>query len=92
MPSFNLDLNYKKSDEYKALAAMVLQHHPGMPEFLLDMAILTHKTQPNIHKGKKKNEPLNIPEYQNLVVENAVEILDAIEVGVPTMEDDAASA
>jgi hypothetical protein len=79
MPSFNLDLKYKKSEEYKVLSAMVLDHHPNMPEFLVDMAILVHKTQPSIHKGKNKNEPIRIPEQHNFVLENAVQILDASE-------------
>ena len=81
MPPFAFDVKFRESDEYKALVASILSREPDLPEFLVDAAVMIHKTMPNCAKGKRKNEPVNItkPSPGDLVIDDAITVLKVAE-------------
>ena len=93
MPPFAFDIKYRESDEYKALVASILAREPELPEFLVDAAVMIHKTMPNCAKGKRKNEPVNItqPRPKDLVIDDAITVLKVAENAAndPAMEENA---
>lgn len=57
----DLTLEYKKTEEYKLLYQMVKEINPRMPDYLVDLVIFAHKTDPLIYRNDKKNKHLPIP-------------------------------
>ena len=78
MPKFNLDAAYKQGAEYQELAAGIRAHHPSMPEALIDIAIVAHKTTPKLYKtlGRCDARPPPPKRPDELIIPDAVEVLD----------------
>ena len=47
---------YRKTDEYKSFVNSIKNDYPDMPLYLVEMAISTHKTDPQFYKTATKLE------------------------------------
>jgi hypothetical protein len=52
----NLDLRFKESEEYKTLYNFVKSENPGMSDYIVDIAIMYHKANPQAYKQLMKDE------------------------------------
>lgn len=96
--TFKFDEDYRASDEYKAWVAGIKADFPTMPLYLIEQAILAHKTDPQAYKKDKnarevfKTAPKQKFNQEPQTVQGAVTIEDApieepsvtIEVEEPT--------
>lgn len=75
---FDLTLEYKKTDEYKALYAMIKEDKPEMPDYLVDMAIVLHKSDPKLYRKHGKMAPTSSQPVAKapFVVEDAINVHD----------------
>ncbi len=49
----SLTLEYKKTDEYRGFRHHIETDVPGLPEYLVDMAISLHLSKPLMYRDKK---------------------------------------
>jgi hypothetical protein len=76
--SFHMDMEYKKTDEYKEMLAYIKSECPNISDYFCDIAIHTVKTNPKIMKQYFK--PLEPKEEDPNFVYDCVTIEDG---GVP---------
>jgi hypothetical protein len=55
-----MDLDYKKSAQYKEWYAAIKADNPGLPEYLADLAISFHLKNPKAYR-EHRNVPLTPP-------------------------------
>ena len=48
-----LTLEYKRSEEYRGFKHHILNDSPGLPEYLVDLAISLHLSKPLMYRDKK---------------------------------------
>lgn len=66
---------YRQSEEYKMLYGMIKDEHPDMPQYLIDMAISVHKTNPKLYKEYSKPVEKQQEKFDS-VIHGAVKIYD----------------
>jgi hypothetical protein len=49
----SLTQEYKQTNEYKNFRAAILDMSPGLPEYLVDVAISVHINKPLLYRDKK---------------------------------------
>ena len=77
MPARKFDLEYKRTDEYKALAAMVRDIAGPQPDYLVDIAIAYHLSNPNAYRQERRGGPAKIPPAPRYAeIDDAVTISD----------------
>jgi hypothetical protein len=73
---FQMDMAYKKSEEYKSLVAGLLSEYPNMAEHFVDVAIIAYKTLTlkQLHQLEKNNPkpPSRITKPDDSVISNDV--------------------
>lgn len=74
--TLDLTLEYKKTEEYKLLYQMVKEINPRMPDYLVDLVIFAHKTEPFYYRNDRKNKNLPVPPKPTTYEINAVNVLD----------------
>jgi hypothetical protein len=92
--TFKFDEDYRATDEYKAWVAGIKADYPTMPLYLIEQAIIAHKTDPQAYKKDKKSKevfmkaPKQRMNDKQEVINGAITIEDAPEV----VEEPATSA
>ena len=77
----SITLEYKRTDEYKQLYAMIKEDKPDMPDYLIDMAIALHKADPKLYKKNHKTPPVAVSKSNtSFIVEDAIKVYDAADV------------
>lgn len=76
--TLDLTLEYKKTEEYKLLYQMVKEINPKMPDYLVDLVIYAHKTDPYCYRNDRKNKNLQVPPKPTTFEINAVNVLDPV--------------
>src|SRR5687767_4678367 len=84
MDSFKgITQEYRRTEEYQSWYAAIKADFPQLPQYLVDMAIACHKTDPQAYKkvkGADRNAPApsRAPAAQEqVVVDGAVQVLEA---------------
>ncbi len=49
----SLTQDYKQTNEYKNFRTAILEMSPGLPEYLIDVAISVHISKPLLYRDKK---------------------------------------
>jgi hypothetical protein len=88
---FKFDEDYRASDEYKAWVNAIKADYPNLPLYLVEQAIIAHKTDPQAYKKDKDAKKVfatapkarvnEHPEIVNgaITIEDAPAIVEAIE-------------
>jgi hypothetical protein len=77
--TFKFDEDYRASDEYKAWVAGVKADFPTMPLYLIEQAIMAHKTDPQAYK-KDKNSREVFKQAPKVRVNDKQQVLNSITV------------
>jgi hypothetical protein len=81
--TFNFDEEYRQSQEYKEWVAGIRRDYPSMPLYLIEQAIMAHKSDPQAYKKQKDAKevftkaPKQKVNQETKVVEGAITIEDA---------------
>lgn len=81
--TFKFDEDYRASDEYKEWVAQIRHDYPSMPLYLIEAAILSHKTNPQAYKSAKdakevfSKAPKAKVNEKPATVEGAIKVEDA---------------
>lgn len=81
--TFKFDEDYRASDEYKEWVAQIKKDYPAMPLYLIEAAILSHKTNPQAYKTAKdakevfRHAPKSKVNEKPATIEGAIQVEDA---------------
>lgn len=86
MVDFKMNDEYRKSDEYAELMKHIKSDAPWMPQYVAEMCIIMHKTNPQAYKQDKRakdvfKQPLKPPK-------NAGEVLVDGKIGITDLTED----
>ena len=79
---FNMDTEYRNSDEYKEWVEMIRKEAPHLPLPVIEKCIICHKMSPDAYKKDKQakqimKEPIKMPVNKGeIVVDDAVKVGD----------------
>lgn len=77
---FKFDEEYRQSQEYKEWVSEIKRDYPTLPLYLIETAIIQHKTNPQFYKTAKDAKEVFSKAYipkknnQEIVVEGAVTV------------------
>lgn len=80
--TFSFNEEYRATDEYKGWVAAIRADYPNLPLYLVEQAILAHKTDPQAYKKDKQarqvfaNAPKARVNEKPQIVEGAIAIED----------------
>ena len=77
-----ITVNFRRTQLYKDLAKQVTEMNPTLPQYLIDVAIHTHMTQPRAYR-ERPNKDVNVPSH----AKDGNRTIDC--VGVYDADDDA---
>jgi hypothetical protein len=84
--AFSFDETYRTSAEYKDWYALIKVDHPLLPDYLIDLAIISHKVNPLSYKNeyKETKEKAKLPPKKRqprkeFVVPGAVQVFDSVD-------------
>jgi hypothetical protein len=79
--TFQMNEDYRKSDEYKTWVKEIQREAPHLPIPLIETAIIAHKTMPNFYKSDKNHKKVlsstpQPPQNKGEIVVDSVHISD----------------
>ncbi len=74
------DNEFRKTDDYKQMMAFIRNINPHLPEYLCEMCIMSHFSNPKAYKMKDKPK-VEVTEKPQTIYQS-VEIISPIEVNV----------
>ena len=87
---------YRKTDEYKSWMKAIQSEYPEMPTYIVEMAIVAHKMDPQFYKKYMKNEKKVQAEFEAEMTKRqlqteqiAVSVYDSVEEIPPHIINDA---
>lgn len=84
--TFTFNEDYRASDEYKAWVAGIKADFPSMPLYLIEQAILAHKTDPQAYK-KDKNAREVFNKAPKVRVNDTQQVLSTVKVEDAPIEE-----
>lgn len=84
--TFTFNEDYRASDEYKAWVAGIKADFPSMPLYLIEQAILAHKTDPQAYK-KDKNSREVFNKAPKVRVNDTQQVLSTVKVEDAPIEE-----
>lgn len=84
--TFKFDEDYRASDEYKGWVAAIKADYPNMPLYLIEQAIIAHKTDPQAYKKDKDAKKVFATAPKARVNEHPEIVKGAITIEDPPVE------
>ena len=74
------DNEFRKSDDYKQMMAFIRNINPHLPEYLMEVCIMSHFSSPKAYKTRDKPK-VEVAE-KPIAIYQSVEIISPLEVNV----------